>query len=245
MKKLVVLFLICCMLMTACGAKNEPAAEAPEQATENIAATEAATEATEDVTAAEDVEEVPATGVTVSPLPVDVDMSALENCMVAVSFDKGDAYVDDTGKMQLAVTVYTFDLYDMIDIANLAIGDVIVIQGQDVLVKSLETIDSGILLINGGAENGGYDLWHENTGVYFEHGHNDAKAYYAIGNATIPVSGDFEFADSSDLEKGEVVYYPGDFLTEEANFEYGFTPYNTTIVIENGEVIHMTRIATP
>ena len=183
MKKFVLLLMICCLL-TACGAKSEAVADAPAQATNSITVTEAPTEATD----GEVVVEEAAEGVTVSPLPATIDINALDNCMVAVSFEKGDAYVDDAGVMQLDVTVYTYDLYDMVEIANLAEGDTIVIQGQDVVVTSLETIESGILLINGGTENGGYDLWHNDSGVYFEQGYDDAKAYYALGSVTIPVS---------------------------------------------------------
>lgn len=70
-------------------------------------------------------------------------------------------------------------------------------------------------MINGGIENGGYDLGHTESGVYFEHGMSDMKSYYPIGEASIKVSEDFEFADSSDLDKGETIYYPGDFLTDD------------------------------
>ena len=134
-------------------------------------------------------------------------MSALDNCTLAVSFEKGDAYVDDTGAMQLNVIVYTYDLYDMVDIANLKEGDTIVIQGNDVVVESLETLETGLLFINGGLDQGGYDLWHDDSGVYFEHGYSDVKSYYPIGETTIRVSADFEFVDSSDLDVGEITYY--------------------------------------
>lgn len=182
-------------------------------------------------------------GAKISPLPETVDMNALDNCTLAVSFEEGDAYVDETGVMQLDVTVYTYDLYDMVDIAGLKEGDTIVIRGEEVTVESLETLESGMILINGGMENGGYDLYNDESGVYFEHGFDDAKAYNPIGEATIRVSVDFEFTDAYDTEKGEVTYYPGDFLTADAGIVYDFTPYNTSIVVEEGQIIHMNRIA--
>ena len=237
MKKLLVLLMICCMC-TACGAKEE-AAEVPEQAVEVV-------EETEEVTEEAVAEEAEATeGTKIVPLPTTIDMNALDNCTLAVSFEEGDAYVDDTGAMQLDVTVYTYDLYDMVDISNLKEGDIIVVQGNEVVVETLETLQSGLVFINGGMENGGYDLWHGDSGVYFEHGYNDVKSYYALGEATIRVSADFEFVDSSDLDKGEVTYYPGDFLTSDAGILYSFTPNNTSIVVEDGQIIQMTRIFTP
>ena len=50
-----------------------------------------------------------------------------------------------------------------------------------------------------------------------------------------------EFYDNSDLDKGEIIYYPGDFLTDDAGIVYHFIPNNTSIVIENGMIIKMFR----
>lgn len=180
----------------------------------------------------------------ISPLPVTVDMNNLDNCTVAVSLEKGDAYVDDTGAMQMDVTVYTYDVYDMVDIASLKEGDIIVIRGQEVVVDSLEQNERGIL-INGGLGYNGYDFNTDDTTVWYECGFNDAKAYYEVGKATIRVSPDMNFYDSSDLDKGEVVYYPGDFLTDDAGIVYHFVPNNTSIVIENGMIIEMNRVYIP
>ena len=182
---------------------------------------------------------------TISPLPVTIDMNHLDNCTVAVSFEEGDAYVDDNGAMQLDVTVYTYDLFDMVDMSLLEVGDIIVIRNQEVQVTSLERNDLGLVSINGGKENGGYDLFTNENGVYYETLFNDAKAYYPLGKATIRVSVDFEFYDNSDLEAGEKMYYPGDFLIKDAGIRYDFRADNTTIVIEDGQIIAMNRVYTP
>ena len=53
-------------------------------------------------TAPEAKTETEETKVTViSPLPETLDIDNLDNCTVAVSFEKGDAYVDDNGKMMM------------------------------------------------------------------------------------------------------------------------------------------------
>ena len=235
MKKLVVLFMLCC-LVTACGKTEEM--NVGESAT-----TVVTEEPQEEVTEEPVTEEEGA--VTVTPLPCTIDMNALDNCTLAVSFEKGDAYVDDTGAMRLDVTVYTYDLYDMVDMSLLKEGDTMVIGGENVLVESLERTETGAVLINGGIENGGYDFSHTENGVYFEHGMSDVKSYYPIGEASIKVSTEFRFIDSSDLDKGEMMYYPGDFLTDAAGIYYHFTPNNTSIVVEDGKVIQMTRVYTP
>ena len=182
---------------------------------------------------------------TVSPLPASIDLDHLEDCTVAVSFDQGDAFVDDTGAMQLHVKVYTYDLYDMVDISTLKAGDHITICRQDVKVSSLERTENGVVVINGGLENGGYELVTDDDTVFYADGFDDMKQYYELGEVTLPVSPDFEFVDSSDLEKGPRTYYPGDFLTDNAGIEYHFIPNNTTITIQNGYVGGMQRIFNP
>ena len=240
MKKLILLLMLCCMC-TGCTIKEEKEVvyDKSEEAVEEAAVPE------DDMTEEETKEEQGIEGTKIMPLPATIDMNDLNNCTLSVSFEKGDAYVDDTGAMQLDVTVYTYDLYDMVDISNLKEGDIIVICGKEVLVDTMETLESGLLFINGGMENGGYDLWHNDSGVYFEHGYNDAKSYYPIGKASIRVSADFEFADSSDLDKGEVIYYPGDFLTDTTEIVYDFTPNNTSIVVEEGQIVRMIRVYIP
>ena len=58
------------------------------------------------------------------------------------------------------------------------------------------------------------------------------------------MSVDFMYYDTSDLDRGEVLYYPGSFLIGEVT-DYYFTPYNTTIRVENGQIIEMYRVYIP
>lgn len=184
------------------------------------------------------------TGKTVSPLPTGIDMAHLDDCTVAVSFDKGDAYVDDTGAMQLKVKVYAYDIFDGADMSMLQVGDQITICQQNVKVTSLERNENGTVIINGGMDNDGYDLVSSDIGFYAM-GFDDSKYYYELGEATIPVSADLVFVDSSDLEKGECTYYAGDLLTDDAGIEYNFGPDNTEITIQGGYVVSMQRVYTP
>ena len=180
----------------------------------------------------------------INPMPETLDVNALDNCTVAVSLEKGDAYVDDSGKMVMKVKAYSYELYDMVDIATLEEGSVIVRQKEEVEVTELEKLDSGLVRINGGEENGGFDLISTDSTVYYEVGMNDVKAYYELGEAAIPVSDEFEYVDSSDLDAGEKKYFAGDLLTN-ADIEYDFVPYNTSIVIENGVVVKMNKVYMP
>ena len=181
----------------------------------------------------------------INPLPETLDVNALDNCTVAVSLEKGDAYVDDNGKMVMNLTVYSYELYDMVDIASLKENDVIVRKDEEVTITEVERTDSGLVRINGGEENGGFDLVSNDNTVYYETGMNDIKAYYELGKATLPVSVDFEYIDESVLDSEAKTYYPGDFLTDDAEIEYNFTPNNTSIVIENDTIIKMNKVYMP
>ena len=217
MKKMLLLLVAVCLLVSGCGKSEQDAVkEEPKQ-------------------------EIPA--VTVNPLP-DTTMENLNDAILSVSLKEGDAYVDDTGIMQMDVKIYTYDKYDLVDISALKEGDTIVTHAGEVEVTSLERSEGGILYINGGLEEGGFDLVTDDSGIFFETGFNDAKNWYEVGEATIRVSVDFLGYDNADPEQGEVVIYPGDFLVGEVE-NYDFTPYNTTIRVEEGQIVEMTRIFVP
>ena len=175
----------------------------------------------------------------ISPLP-DATMENLTDAILSVSLAEGDAYVDETGKMQMDLKIYSYDCYDMVDISNLKVGDTLVKHSGKVQVTSIEQNDAGTVYINGGLDNGGFDLVTDDCGVFYEMGYNDHKNWYQVGEATIRVSADFKGSDCADPELGEVVIYPGDFLIG-AVTNYDFTPYNTTIRIEGGQIVEMNR----
>ena len=219
MKKLM-LMLVLCLLLTACGNAEESSE------------TEGEREVEQEVTV-----------VTVNPL-ADTTMENLTDAILAVSLEEGDAYVDDSGKMQMDVKIYTYDKYDMVDISKLKVGDIIVTHSGEVEVSSLERSESGLLYINGGLEEGGFDLFTDESGIFYEIGFNDAKNWYEVGEETIRVSVDFQGYDNADPDKGEILLYPGDFLIEGV-VNYNFTPHNTTIRVAEGQIVEMNRIYVP
>lgn len=236
MKKKVVWYLYGAMFVLAfcgCGSKMDNV-----EVVESEIATKAET-VQETVTENKEEEKI------IVPLASTVDMDNLDNCTVAVSFDEGDIYVDDAGVMQIRATVYDYDVYDMVDISEMKKGDTIEVRNENVLITSLEKNELGLIMINGGIENGGFDLYTNENGVYYESGFSDIKSFYELGEVTLPVSDELEFYDSSDFEKGEQTYYAGDFLTESAGLEYYFVPDNTSIVIEDGIVTKMYRVFMP
>ena len=157
----------------------------------------------------------------ISPLPETLDINALDNCTVAISLENGGVYVNDSGKMVMDVTVYSYELYDMVDIASLKENDVILRKNEEVKVTEIERLETGLVRINGG------------------------EAYYELGNVTLPVSDEFEYVDESDLDVDAKKYFAEDFLKDDSGIEYNFSPNNTSIVIENGTIIKMNKTYMP
>ena len=69
----------------------------------------------------------------------------------------------------------------MVDIANLKVGDTVVRHSGEVKVISKEKNEAGTISINGGLENGGFDLVTDDGGVFYETGFNDVKNWCEIG----------------------------------------------------------------
>lgn len=180
---------------------------------------------------------------TIYPLP-DHTMENLTDAILSVSLEEGSAYVDDTGKMQMDLKIYTYDRYDLVDISKMKVGDTLITYNAAVEILSLAQDDYGTIHINGGLDENGMDLVTDDSGVYYAIGYSDMKSWYQVGEATIRVSVDFIYYDNADLEQGEVIYYPGSFLIGEVT-DYHFTPHNTTVRVENGQIVELNRRYTP
>lgn len=230
MKKIIVLWIAFCLSLAGCTSSRT-------DSNENAALTDNKNSVVVEKDAVDT--ELAEEARTINPLP-DMTMENLTDTILSVSLDEGNAYVDDHGRMQMDLTIYSYDQYDMVDIANLKVGDTLVRHDGEVKVVSKEQHEAGTIYINGGLDNGGFNLITDDCGTFYEMGLNDTKNWYPVGEATIRVSADFKGIDRADLELGEVIIYPGDFLIG-AVTNYDFTPYNTTIRIENGQIIEMNR----
>lgn len=236
MKKILLYLAIVCCLFTACKPSTaaDPSTEPDTETSEELVFQGESADQT-----APTFPGTPDAPVYVKPLPSTLDLNDLTDCTLAISLDgvregpEGDIFLD--------VTVYTYDLYDMVDISRLEEGSVILLGNEEVVIESLEWTDYGDLRINGGLDAGGYDLRTDENTVYYQTGYSDMKAWYEVGSVTLPLSDGFLFTDSSRLDGGDVTYTATELLA----LEPGCTPYNTTIVVEGGYVTAMTKVYTP
>lgn len=160
----------------------------------------------------------------------------------AVSFSSADV-IDDGGLLKLHFTVYDYALYDAVQISQLAAGDTLVVDGQDMAVEKVENIH-GSVIVNDGLENGGVDLAPGDGGTYYISQMDDAKDYQVVGEATLPVKETFVLTDDSDPSNPGQTLLAGDLFSLEDDAR-GFTPNNTTLTVEDGYIISAQRVYTP
>ena len=234
-KALAILLALSVLALSACAAK-----QVNSDTQKDVSAETAAPSADPEQT--EDAQQSAQEAKRVEPLPETLDVNALTDATVAASFSAEDISEKD-GKTQITLTVYDYDVYDMVDVAQLAVGDTIVVDGKDMVVTSREDKD-GFVTINGGLEQGGADLTSDDSGVYYAVGMDDAKSYHELDKITVPVAEGFALTDNSDLEHPDETYAASD-LAKLAASEPGFTANNTLATIEHGELTVLARSYTP
>lgn len=161
----------------------------------------------------------------------------------AASFEKEDLVKADDGTITLNVMIYRYELFSADDIETLKKGDVIWCLGSDVLIDTIEKTDSGLIVINGGIENGGRVLKTDDGAVYFESGMSDVKSYYEIGEKAFVLADDFVLTDSSDLDN-PVTYTAEEFLS----FDHGaagFINANTFVTTSSDVITAIERVYIP
>ncbi len=210
-----------------------------EQAGEGRAFALVTAEATEEESSEEELQ---VNGRTVEPMVPEYDLDALADGVYPVYFDPANL-ADGT----LSLTVYSQDVFDIVDISTLEVGDSLVVNGIPFVVETLER-DDGDLLINGGLDNDGLTLraFDEDNcwKVVMEDDHN---TYTERGDATLPLADDVTFTDGWDIEKDPVTVTGAEAVAEAitgAEMD-AFIPENTTVRVESGKIVEIVRAYMP
>ena len=178
----------------------------------------------------------------VEPMAGSMDVSALaegDNQFTA-GFRGSDARLDDDGRLVIDLTVYTYDLYDAVEITTLTPGDTLVVKGTEIPVKTVEQGDG--IAVNGGLVNGGIDLTSAGGGTFRVQLENDARDLYEVGTVTLPVGQDCVLTDDADPEDTGRTLYAGDLL---GLGDEVFSPQATTVETVGGTVTAIHRDYTP
>lgn len=176
----------------------------------------------------------------VSPLPSGLEIDALTDCTVPARFTS-----DDFRWMggNLTMTVFSEDLYDAVELLNLAPGDTLIYDGGKIVVETVKD-EGGLLTINDGLENGGAWLQAGDGGTYRACQWDDHSIYSELGQAHLPLSEDFMIVDcgenptdpSDTLTTGQKLY-----LETLEGYRREFSPLNTKVVVEDGLITAILR----
>ena len=152
------------------------------------------------------------------------------------------------------VRLFTEDVYDIVEVEKMAVGDTFEAEGKTITVESIETDQFGHININGGydAENGYTLTSEEDTNGWTTLEDDDRCTYTERGTLNLELAENVTFTDSSDIA---AIYAGGDPLTVTGIDEVtkaimaledgSFGRDNTTLRIEGGKVVEINRVFMP
>ncbi len=173
------------------------------------------------------------------PLGRHQGVEEFDNAKFAASFGAGDFIKNADGTFTLTTMIYRYEMFSGEDIQSLKVGDTIWCLGKNVAVETIEVRDSGLIVVNGGIENGGRYFKTDENGLYFESGMNDRHSYYEIGENTYTLSADFVFRDNSDMDNPKT--YTAEEFMSLLTYDTHFVNSNTIVETSNGVVTAIVR----
>ena len=182
----------------------------------------------------------------VEPVSSGLTLEGLTDAALAAVPELASAREQD-GKTLLELTVYDTEHYDIVDIATLQPGDIVVSGGRKFTVETVAQDEFGGITVNGGVGLGGLQLsTQENDNGYFSVGLDGEANYYEAGRLTLPLAEDFTFVDAADLSQPEQTLSAADLLALAGRTDDpGFSPVSTTVMVENGQIRQILRIFLP
>lgn len=184
-------------------------------------------------------------------------VATLDDGSYAASIQNGvtvtDEYDGNTTTLHgCALQLYTYDLYDAAAVDALQVGDTITThtgdgeETRDVTVEKLEASD-GFVTINGGVEEGGMYLVSEG-GAYRTLTMDDYPVFYPVGGTvSLALAPDVTLSDSSAEYGAEPVVTSGAEAVAQAiaGDTVGFSCYNTSVTVKDGQIVAITRAWVP
>ena len=141
---------------------------------------------------------------------------------------------------------YSVEYYDAAELSQVKSGDGIVIENEVVTVESIEDTENG-KTINGGIENGGYELVALDGGVFRVSGFDDRATYIDVAGINMNMPKDLVLKDGSAAPDAEPTVYTGDaevsdFLRSGA---VSVTPYNALAHFTDGVLTEIEIVYVP
>lgn len=173
--------------------------------------------------------------VCIRPLPTVETADLQKDTEVAVAFKTSD--INWRGG-NLKVTFFGEQRYDSAQVASMSVGDTLVYDGKKMVVNKVEW-ERGFVIVNGDIENGGACLSPTHDGCYLATQMDDHPAFVRKGTAEVYLAQDVVMIqcgtnpdDPYDTIRSGVKAY----LDTLPDYMQEFSPANTSLKIENGEV---------
>ena len=174
----------------------------------------------------------------IEPLPAGVSVDSLADCMVPAEFTVSNF---NWRGGNLTLKVYNCDLYDVLDVHQMKVGDTLLFDGSKMVVESLVDTN-GLLVINGGLGMGGAELMGYEGGTYRSLSWDDHFNYTLLGEACVVLAEEFVIVNCGDnptdpydtIRSGQKLYL-------ESLADTCFHPLNTTVEVAGGYITQITR----
>ena len=188
----------------------------------------------------------PAAPKTVKPIPTDINVHALADGDYPAAFNRGDLFSGASGVFMNAVHIYSLDLYDAGEMESLRAGDAIVVAGETFNVRTVAR-QGNTILVNGGMDrsDGNTFALDEGGDCYRVRMFDDAATYTDHGVTALTVDPSAVFIDKSDPSRTVTANYSRIVGAILASANTYFDQYNTTVTIEKGRVVEISRAYVP
>jgi peptidoglycan hydrolase-like protein with peptidoglycan-binding domain len=184
---------------------------------------------------------------TVTPIPVEVDVTRLPDGIWPVAFNKGDIFAGASGIYLNGVHIFTEDRFAPEEVEALAVGDSIVVGSETIEVRSIESGEG--VSINGGVDgDNGVELQlDEESGVFRVSGLDDRATYSDHGVTTLMIDENTAYTDVSDPTQNPTIVRGADIVDAIAKSEEGvvFDENNTRVTVEGGKVVSISHLYVP
>lgn len=184
----------------------------------------------------------------IKPEPYMVDIDAMDDGIYSAEIFK-DSISETDGVLSIRTEIYTEEIYDIVEINQLAKGDILYIDGMLIEVNTIDTNKWGLLIINGGLEEGGVALKpYDESNCYMYCGIDEEVSYTRHGITTLPVSEDVILTDNS-TDPSVGTEYSGVEAVKEALdtilSEYILSEDNCKIRVEKGSIVEINKTYRP
>jgi len=176
----------------------------------------------------------------IAPMPPYVELGEITDAMVPAEFTS-----DDFNWMggNLTMNVWIEDIYDVVEVSLMKEGDTLFYDGREIVIKS-SIYGNGIIVVNGGLEEGGAYLESNGGGTFRGVQFDDHSTYTLLGKTQIPLSENFIIVDCK-----EQYEEPSDTIRENQKlyierlegYKRSFNCLNTTVLVEDGFITEINR----